>query len=62
VTDEVGELLDVIDELTEESDIEKLELRSIDSGDEAFQILADTVKLQLFESREDDTCYGRWTS
>jgi hypothetical protein len=56
VSDEVRELLDVIDELMEESDVEKAESRSIDSGDEVFQILANTVKLQRFESREDDTC------
>ena len=54
MTDEVGELLDVIDELMEEMDAESVESRSIDSGDEV--ILASTVKLQLFESREDDTC------
>jgi hypothetical protein len=56
VTDEVRELLDVIDELMEERDVESEESRSIDPGDEVFQILANTVKLQLYESREDDTC------
>jgi hypothetical protein len=62
VTDEVGELLDVIDELIEERDVERAESRSIDSGGEVFQILARTVKPQANESREDDTCYGWWTS
>jgi hypothetical protein len=56
VTDEVGEMLDVKDELMEERDVESEESRSIDSGHEVFQILVNTVKLQLFESREDDTC------
>ena len=56
MADEVGELLDVKGELMEESDVEKVESRGIDSSDEVFQILANTVRLQLFESREDDTC------
>jgi hypothetical protein len=56
VSDEVGELLDVKDELMVENDVESVESRSIDSGDEVFQILANTSKIQPFESREDDTC------
>jgi hypothetical protein len=56
VTDEVGELLDVKEKLIVESDVESVKSRSIDSGDEVFQILTTTVKLQLFERRKDDTC------
>ena len=59
MTDEVEELLDVKDELMEERNVESVDSRSIDSGHEVFQILVNTVKLQLFESREDDTCSGR---
>jgi hypothetical protein len=51
VTDEEGELLDVEDDLIEEKDVEKLESRSIDSGYEVFQILANTMKMQLFEEQ-----------
>jgi hypothetical protein len=58
VTDEVCELLDVKDDLVEERDVESAsaELRSIDSGHEVFQILANTSELEFFESREDNTC------
>ena len=45
MTDEEGELLDVEDDLIEEKDVEKLESRSIDSGYEVLQILANTVKM-----------------
>jgi hypothetical protein len=62
VIDEVGELLDVKDDLIEERDAERAESRSIDSGDEVFQILANTSEIQHFESREDNTCWGRCTS
>ena len=62
MTDAVGELLDVIDELIEERDAEIVESRSIDSGGKVFQILARSAKLQTDESREDDTCCGWWTS
>jgi hypothetical protein len=42
VIDEVREFLDVKDDLIEERDAERAESRSIDSGDEVFQILANT--------------------
>jgi hypothetical protein len=58
VIDEVCELLDVKDDLVEERDVEiaSAELRSIDSGHEVFQILANTSELEHLESREDNTC------
>jgi hypothetical protein len=56
MTDEVGELLDVKNELIEERDVEIIKSRSIDSGHEVFQILANTSELQQFKSREDNTC------
>jgi hypothetical protein len=56
VTDEAWELLDVQDDLIEERDVETVELRSINSGHEVFQILANTSELEPFKSREDNTC------
>ena len=48
--------MDVKDELIEESDVESVESRSIDSGHEVFQILANTSEPQVEESREDKMC------
>jgi hypothetical protein len=52
----VEELLDVKDDLIEERNVEIAESRSIDSGHEVSQILANTLERQHFESRKDNTC------
>jgi hypothetical protein len=47
--------------MIEESDVEAVESRSIDSGYEVLQVLVVTSECHVDESREEKTCERRWT-
>ena len=61
-TDELGELGSIKFELMEKSDLEVVELRGIDLGDEILQIFADSNKQKMLENGENGACGWGQTS
>jgi hypothetical protein len=60
--DEQRDLVDIKDELIEELYMDIVEERSVDSGHEVLQVLADTFESDVGERGEDGACQWRWMS